>query len=88
MCIWLYVFQICLLLEWQQEARAASDKIPHAHKGLIKPFDGRQISYTITKEESMMLDNGKPVHMTICICHILSFGCYLFLLQQAYTLSF
>ena len=42
-------------------SHSASDKIPHSHRGLIPPFSGKQISYTITKRESDLLDAGVPV---------------------------
>ena len=40
---------------------SSSDKTPHGHRGLLTPFDGRQIPYTITKSQSDLLNLGKPV---------------------------
>lgn len=34
---------------------------PHPHNGHLIPFDGRHISYNITKEQSLRLATGQPV---------------------------
>ena len=42
-------------------SKASSDKKPHGHQGILTPFDGKQIPYSLTEEESKLLDSGKPV---------------------------
>ena len=34
---------------------------PHSHQGQLEPYDGKHISYSLTKEENLLLDAGKPV---------------------------
>jgi hypothetical protein len=34
---------------------------PHSHQGQLEPYDGKHISYSITKEENLSLEAGKPV---------------------------
>ena len=39
----------------------SSDKKPHPHRGLLQPFDGKPIPYSINENESFLLNSGKPV---------------------------
>jgi len=39
---------------------SSKDK-PHPHTGHLIPFDGKHISYNITKEQSLKLATGQPV---------------------------
>jgi len=42
-------------------SNASSDKKPHPHRGILKPYDGKQIGYTITNKEAETLNSGKPI---------------------------
>jgi len=40
---------------------AASKSKPHSHNGVLTPYDGKQISYTLTKEQQKKMDAGQPI---------------------------
>lgn len=40
---------------------ASTKDKPHPHNGHLIPFDGRHISYNVTKEQSLKLAAGQPV---------------------------
>ena len=40
---------------------AASKTKPHTHNGLLEPYDGKHIPYSLTKEQNDLLNSGKPV---------------------------
>lgn len=42
-------------------ANAASKDKPHSHQGVLEPFNGKHISYSITKEQDKKLVDGHPV---------------------------
>jgi hypothetical protein len=42
-------------------ATASSNKKPHGHKGVIPAYDGKQIPFKPTGEQSKKLDKGEPV---------------------------
>ena len=52
---------LLLLFSTCEISHSASDKIPHGHRGIIAPFSGEQIRYSISKKQSDLLDSGKPV---------------------------
>lgn len=52
---------LILLFSTCEISHSASDRIPHGHRGLIPPFSGKQISYSLSKKQSDLLDAGKPV---------------------------
>ena len=39
----------------------ASKAKPHTHQGVLEPYDGKHIPYTLTKEQNALLNDGKPV---------------------------
>lgn len=39
----------------------ASKSKPHTHQGMLEPYDGKHISYSISKEQNKDLNDGKPV---------------------------
>ena len=57
----LIMLVLILLFCTCEKSHSASDKIPHGHRGIIPPFSGKQISYSISKKQSDLLDSGKPV---------------------------
>lgn len=42
-------------------AYAASKSKPHSHNGVLTPYDGKQISYTLTKDQQKKMDAGLPI---------------------------
>ena len=40
---------------------AGSKAKPHPHKGILEPFDGSHVPYSITPEQNKQLLEGKPV---------------------------
>jgi hypothetical protein len=39
----------------------ASKTKPHTHQGMLEPYDGKHIPYSLTKEQNKDLNDGKPV---------------------------
>ena len=39
----------------------SSNLKPHTHQGLLEPYDGKHLSYSLTKEQDALLNAGKPV---------------------------
>ncbi len=58
----LYLFIIILVLT---EIESSSDKEPHPHDGLITPFTGKHIKYTLTTKEEELLSTGKGVSKAV-----------------------
>jgi hypothetical protein len=50
---------------------AGSKDKPHAHKGVLKPYDGRHISYNISAEQNRKLMAGDPVSLMI-LCTVVT----------------
>jgi hypothetical protein len=42
---------------------AGSKKERHSHNGILKPYSGKHIPYTISVTENAALDEGKPVRI-------------------------
>lgn len=51
---------------------AGSKTKPHAHQGLLEPYDGRHISYNITVEQNEILELGQPVSLLLFV--LINFG--------------
>ena len=47
---------VCVILSF-----GASKSKPHTHQGMLEPYDGKHIPYSLTKEQNADLNNGKPV---------------------------
>jgi Polyketide cyclase / dehydrase and lipid transport len=50
---------VLVLVAFFGELNAASNKQPHGHKGVLVPYDGHHIPYTITQEQNAKLEAGE-----------------------------
>jgi hypothetical protein len=55
------IFWLIRLFGFISLVLAATKDKPHPHNGVLQPFDGKHISYTITAEQNKKLNSGKPV---------------------------
>lgn len=43
---------------------AATKNKPHSHNGVLEPYDGKLIAYSITPDQQSKLDKGSPIILT------------------------
>ena len=51
---------LLLLLQYREGLGANFDKA-HKHEGILKPYDGQQISFELNREQLLKLSNLQPV---------------------------
>mmetsp|Transcript_34152 Transcript_34152/g.34808 ORF Transcript_34152/g.34808 Transcript_34152/m.34808 type:complete len:315 (+) Transcript_34152:60-1004(+) len=56
-------FSLLSLLYLSYAFAATKDK-PHHHSGVLKAYDGKQISYDLTPDQQKKLDSGNPIIIT------------------------
>jgi hypothetical protein len=58
MLAYMATLMLCL---WIPGCYSASKNKPHSHQGMLQPYDGKHISYTLTPEQNKKLNAGEPV---------------------------
>lgn len=55
------LFYLTLLASILAVCQAATKDKPHGHQGVLKPYNGKQLSQKVTKEQEKKLENGESI---------------------------
>lgn len=54
-------FLVLIFVTFFSSAAASSETQPHGHKGILRPFDGKPLLLSLTKDEEAKLAQGNSV---------------------------